>query len=64
MRAAIAVMLALGLAGAGLAHADVYSTTDADGVIHFTNKNSFELNSTCAYPGQAFGVAARNWRAF
>jgi Transglycosylase SLT domain/Domain of unknown function (DUF4124) len=43
MRAAIAVMLALGLAGAGLAgaglaYADVYSWTDADGVIHFTNK--------------------------
>ena len=36
MRAAIAVMLALGLAGA--AQADVYSWTDADGVIHFTNK--------------------------
>ncbi|MDQ3337075.1 MAG: lytic transglycosylase domain-containing protein [Myxococcota bacterium] len=38
MRAAIAVMLALGLAGAGLAYADVYSWTDTDGVIHFTNK--------------------------
>ena len=31
-------MLAVGLLGAGLAHADVYSWTDADGVIHFTNK--------------------------
>jgi hypothetical protein len=33
------VMLALALLGAaGLAYADVYSSTDADGVIHFTNK--------------------------
>jgi len=38
MRAVIAVMLAAGLAGASLAYADVYSWTDADGVIHFTNK--------------------------
>ena len=36
MRAAIAVMLLAGLAGSALA--DVYSWTDADGVIHFTNK--------------------------
>lgn len=34
----IALMLAAGLAGAGLAYADVYSWTDSDGVIHFTNK--------------------------
>src|SRR5512139_1970495 len=38
MRRALTVMLAIGLAGAGLAYADVYSWTDADGVIHFTNK--------------------------
>lgn len=36
MRAA--VMLALTLLGSGIARADVYSWTDADGVIHFTNK--------------------------
>ena len=38
MRLAIAVMLAAGLAGANPAAADVYSWTDSDGVIHFTNK--------------------------
>lgn len=31
-------MLALTLLGSGIARADVYSWTDADGVIHFTNK--------------------------
>jgi hypothetical protein len=38
VRVVIALMLAAGLAGAGLAYADVYSWTDSDGVIHFTNK--------------------------
>jgi hypothetical protein len=38
MRRAIVVMLAVGLAGASVAVADVYSWTDPDGVIHFTNK--------------------------
>ncbi len=37
MRVAIATMLVVGLAGARLAMADVYSFTDADGVVHFTN---------------------------
>jgi soluble lytic murein transglycosylase-like protein len=38
VRVVIALMLAAGLTGAGLAYADVYSWTDSDGVIHFTNK--------------------------
>ena len=38
MRRVVTVMLAVAFAGAGLAYADVYSWTDADGVIHFTNK--------------------------
>ncbi|MBA3818355.1 MAG: lytic transglycosylase domain-containing protein [Deltaproteobacteria bacterium] len=38
MRLAIVTLLLVGLAGGGLAYGDVYSWTDADGVVHFTNQ--------------------------
>lgn len=34
----LAAVLGLGVLGAGLAHGDVYSWTDPDGVVHFTNR--------------------------
>jgi soluble lytic murein transglycosylase-like protein len=38
MRRALATVLVAGVLAAGSAFADVYSFTDADGVIHFTNR--------------------------